>query len=228
MNVSKKNSQATIASESPLVRGVSMPKVSAARRQLAILVMDTSTSMAGPKIVEANAAAHALVAILGEKKNRDAFDVVVVRYADAASLVLAQKPASQVRPEEVDMNAGGNTNGTDGLAKALAAIQQAPSGPEWNRPIVLMLTDGQFNVGNPQQMATEVKAVADLICVGFGADADMATLRQLANTPQHAVTCTDGAALRKWFVTVASTMSVASRTGQNAAALLGSGGVVRG
>lgn len=229
MNMSKKNTQATVASDAPLVRGVSMPKVSAARRQLCVLVMDTSGSMDGSKIVEANAAAHALVATLGEKKNRDAFDVVIVRYSNAASVHLAQKPASQVRPEEVDLIAGGNTNGTDGLTKALAEIQKAPSGPEWNRPIVLMMTDGGFNVGgSPQQIATEVKAVADLICVGFGADADMATLQQLANTPQHAITCTDGAALRKWFVTVASTMSVASRTGQNAAALLGSGGVVRG
>lgn len=229
MNMSKKNTQATIASEAPLVRGVSMPKVSAARRQLAILVMDTSTSMAGPKIVEANAAAHALVAILGEKKNRDAFDVVVVRYADAAHIVLAQTPASQVRPEDIDLTAGGNTNITDGLAKALGAIRGAPGGPEWNRSITMLMSDGQHNgAGSPQQIATELKAVSDLICVGFGADADMATLQQLANTPQHAITCTDGAALRKWFLTVASTMSVASRTGQNAAALLGSGGVVRG
>ncbi len=230
MDVSKKNSQATIASEGPLVRGVSMPKVSAARRQLCVLVLDSSSSMAGTKIVELNAAAHALIATLGEKKNRDAFDVVIIQYADRAGMKLTQKPTSQVRPEEVDLTAGGYTNITAGLEMAYAEIQKAPAGPEWNRTMVLLMSDGQHNVGTPPlHAATELKKVADVIAVAFGADADMTALQQLANSPQHVITCTDGAALRKWFVAVASTMSVAARTGQSAAALLGSGsGVVRG
>lgn len=229
MDVSKKNSQATIASEGPLVPGVSMPKVTASRRQVCVLALDGSYSMAGTKIVEVNAAAHALVAILGEKKNRDAFDVVIVRYADDASVQLAQKPASQVRPEEIDLAVGGSTNITAGLTTAHAEIRKAPAGPEWGRPIVLVMTDGQHNVGAPpQQAATALKQIADVIAVAFGADADLKTLESVANSPKHVVTCTDGASLRRWFATVASTMSVASRTGQNAAALLSAGGVVRG
>ncbi|MDP3219006.1 MAG: vWA domain-containing protein [Deltaproteobacteria bacterium] len=221
--------QNTVQREGPLVRGVTRPKVTAQRSQFGALVMDVSSSMAGSKIVEANAALAELVATLAMPKNRRAFHLAVVTYATGAKVHLAQKVADDIRPENLALTADGDaTNIHAGLAEALACVEKAPSDGDWQRPIVVLMTDGRYNQGPaPDGIATTLKAKADLIAVGFGADADIPLLERLANTPKHAVRCTSGDALRAYFLSVATTMSRAAQTGQNAAALLRGGGVIR-
>lgn len=231
-----KRGQKTVARDGaivgPLVRGgMSRPLVGSSTFQQAIIVLDTSGSMNGSPISEAIAAALACVVELGDPKNRDAFHVSVVIYGDSAKEHLASKVAGQVRPEELIVKVGevgGGTNITAGLSTALTVIDQVRPGT-WARPIVILMTDGRDTTAQgPEAIAKTLKAKADIVCVAFGATADLGLLQRLANSPQHAVKAATGTDLRKFFQTVGRTMSQAARTGQNAAALLGSGGVVRG
>ncbi len=230
------SAQPTVARDGPLVRSVSRPVgVRAAQSQIAIPVFDTSSSMAGSKIDEANAAGTALAVELADPKNRDAFWIGEVVYANEARVHLAPKRATEVRPEELAVKTGivGSwTNITAGLTTALGLVEQSLQSPgNWARPVVVLLTDGQHNTGpSPETVAATLKTKADLLAVAFGADADLAMLERLATSPQHALRCVSAAELRKFFQAVGRTMSQAARTGsgQSVAALLGQGGVLRG
>lgn len=211
--------------------GVSRPVVGSSTFQLAGIVLDTSGSMAGSPIAEVIAATTACVMELADPKNRDAFHVSVVVYGDTAKEHLAPKVAGQVRPDELVVQVGmvgGSTNITAGLSTMLPIVEEVRPG-NWARPIVILMTDGHnTETPPPDAAATLLKAKADLICVAFGANADFALLQRLANTPQHAIRAATGTDLRRFFQAVGRTMSTAARTGQNAASLLGAGGVVRG
>lgn len=220
------------ASPSMPAGGVSRPRVGSSTFQLCVSVLDTSQSMSG-SIDELNAASADLASVLAAPENRGGFHLSTVAYGTTAKRLLAPTPATDVRPENLAVSAGmqgGNTNMTEGLQIALDTINAHASAPgNWARSVVMLLTDGHPNCGgSPEDVATELKSKADLICLAFGPHADLALLQRLANTPAHAFRATTGADLRRFFAQVGRTMSQAARTGQNAAALLGGSGVLRG
>mgnify|MGYP000993839857 CR=1 FL=1 len=227
----ERRGQKTVARGTPLVPGVSRPVVGASQRQLAILVLDTSGSMEGAKIAEAIAACGACVSELADAKNRGAFEVCVISYAETAKEYLAPKAATQVRPEDFAVKTGevgAWTNISAGLSLALDVVERPRSG-NWARPVVLLLSDGVNTRGpKPEGMAAALKVKAELISVAFGSDADVALLERLSNSPQHVLKAANGADLRRHFAVVGRSMSMAARTGQNAATILGEGGVLRG
>lgn len=234
MKEDKRSVQATVPREGAPARGVSRPMVRAAQQQCAVCVLDTSSSMAGAKIEEVNAALVALVDELADPKNRGAFFIEVVKYANDASVHLARTAAADARREDytIPSNAvGGFTSISAGLSVASDLVDGSLRAEgEWMRPVVLLLTDGQHNRGaDPLSVATPLKKKADILAVAFGADADLARLSALATSPQHALRCASGADLRKFFATVGRTMSQAARGGgQSVAALLGGNSVLRG
>ncbi len=227
MGNEEKKGQKTVLRETPLVRGgVTRPPIRAANSQLAIGVPDVSPSMTGPKLKEAVMAMQALRDELADPKNKDAFWLASVAYAGRAAETLAPKRATAVRPEELVLKQGtlgGGTNITAGLTMALQVIEQAARDRnDWLRPVVILLTDGQHNEGAPPDaIADEVKTVADLIGVGFGADADLALLRRLASKPTLAFPCAGGADLRRFFLNVGASLSKSRATGQSVASILG-------
>lgn len=213
-------------------RGVSRPMVGPSMLQAAHLILDVSPSMDAPKLGELNAATAALLAELGAPANRRAFWVSAVVFASSAKVHLPPRCAADVRPEEIAVAGGGVGSGTNinaGLRAALAEAEKPTLPGTWARPISVLMSDGQDNPGcNALPAAIALKAKMDLICVGFGAGADMDLLARLATSPGHAVRCANGAELRRWFQAVGATMSRAALTGaMNATALL-QGSMVRG
>ena len=229
MKETKGKNQQTVARESPLVEPVSRPPLGPDKQQSFVAAVDSSTSMTGQKLADAIAALTAITRILRDPKNRGAFHEAVISYNDDATVLFGLKPASEVRDEDLRLTASGSTNIGRGLERALDVLIGSPTGGSWQRPIVVLMSDGWNRLGpDPEVIATKLKAKADLICVGFGDNADLALLGRLANTPAHAFRCTDGAELRRFFIAVGSTMSQA-RPGQSVAAALlgGTKGVVR-
>lgn len=231
----QKPGQKTVPREGPLVgslsrpAGVSMPR-GIKRRQLAILIIDTSGSMSGGKIDEANAAAVGLKQKLAEPETNGAFAIAEVTYAETARVLVKAKLASAVDDFELTATVVNEfTNITAGLEEAMKLIELPPIGPgNWLRPIFVLLTDGGHNRGKePYETAMALKSRADLLGIGFGADADMPALRRLATSPQHAFHCKDGADLRRFFAQIGATLSRSIQSNQDAVALLG-GGVRRG
>ena len=74
--------------------------------------------------------------------------------------------------------------------------------------MTLLFSDGEHNVGTgPHDAARELKELSELVSVAFGADADEATLRAIATSPQHCYRCRDGRELRAFLAEVGATMS---------------------
>ena len=204
---------------SGLVRPVSISR----RSQLAILVRDASSSMAGEKARDADAASRALAAELAGPANRGAFTIAVIDFASSVSRVQPPEAADTLMGHLAPLEASGSTNVADALAEAERIVRGAPAEFAATRPVVLLFSDGRPNCGgDATTVAAGLKAVADIVTVAFGSDADEALLREIATSPSHAYRCRDGRELRKFFVAFGSTLSRSIAAGVPAAGQLAS------
>jgi len=198
--------------------------------QLIILCMDASPSMEGRKAFEASVACNELVYELNrpEYENRVVVSTIefwkhaVIRNKTVSAADLAQHLAPiKTNPQQT----GTNIYAALDLAHkhCLEVIRAEKNDMRWLRPVVLLFSDGEHNTGpNPEQMADELRETADLVTIAFGDDADEATLRRLATTPQHFVRCSDGRQLRNYLAAVGKTLSSTIASGVNATSALSS------
>jgi Ca-activated chloride channel family protein len=152
------------------IKGYDVPKAEIPPANLVFLI-DTSGSMQSPdKLPLVKDSLRQLV-----KHLRPQDRVSMVVYAGSAGLVLPPTPGSQ-RDDIVEaldrLEAGGSTNGGDGIRLAYAMAKQAYVKGGVNR--VILATDGDFNVGTVDQNALET-LVADqrksgiaLTTLGYG------------------------------------------------------------
>jgi uncharacterized protein YegL len=196
--------------------------VSIRHEQLAILVRDSSSSMNGEKAVEADAASRALAAELAAPANRGAFTISVIDFSSTARLVHPPEAADALVARLAPISAGGSTNIADALGEAARVVRSAPKPLVALRPVVLLFSDGRPNSGgDARAVARDLKAVADVVTVAFGSDADEAFLRDVASSPAHAYRCRDGRDLRNFFTSVGSTMSRSIAAGVSVTGPLG-------
>lgn len=153
------------------IKGYDVPRATIPPANLVFLI-DTSGSMDSPdKLPLVKDSLRQLV-----KRLRPQDRVSMVVYAGSAGLVLP--PTSGAHQEEIldaldRLDAGGSTNGGDGIRLAYAMAKQAFIKDGVNR--VILATDGDFNVGTVDENALET-LVADqrksgiaLTTLGFGA-----------------------------------------------------------
>ena len=152
------------------IKGYDVPKAQLPPANLVFLI-DTSGSMDQPDKLPLVIAS--LKQLVPQLRAQDRVSMVV--YAGAAGLVLPPTPGD--RHEEIldaldRLQAGGSTNGGDGIRLAYAMAKQAYVAEGVNR--VILATDGDFNVGTTDQGALET-LVADqrksgiaLTTLGFG------------------------------------------------------------
>ncbi|MDI9239416.1 VWA domain-containing protein [Lysobacter sp. LF1] len=152
------------------IKGYEVPKATLPPANL-VFLLDTSGSMDSPdKLPLVKGALRQLVSQL---RPQDRVSIVV--YAGSAGLVLPPTPGDhrgEILAALDRLQAGGSTNGGDGIRLAYAMAKQAfvPGGA--NR--VILATDGDFNVGTVDENALET-LVADqrksgiaLTTLGFG------------------------------------------------------------
>jgi len=152
------------------IKGYDMPKATLPPANLVFLI-DTSGSMDEPDKLPL--LKQAFAQLVRQLRPQDRVSIVV--YAGSAGLVLAPTPGD--RQGEIlaaldRLQAGGSTNGGDGIRLAYAMAKQAFVTGGANR--VILATDGDFNVGTVGQDALET-LVADqrksgiaLTTLGFG------------------------------------------------------------
>ena len=136
-----------------------------------VFLLDTSGSMASPDKLPL--LKQAFAQLVPQLRAQDRVSIVV--YAGSAGLVLPPTPGD--RHQEIlaaleQLQAGGSTNGGDGIRLAYAMARQSFASNGVNR--VILATDGDFNVGTVSQGALET-LVADqrksgiaLTTLGFG------------------------------------------------------------
>ncbi|RDZ29658.1 VWA domain-containing protein [Lysobacter silvisoli] len=152
------------------IKGYDVPKATLPPANLVFLI-DTSGSMDQPDKLPLLKSAFSL--LTRQLRPQDRISIVV--YAGSAGLVLPPTPGDR-QGEILDalerLQAGGSTNGGDGIRLAYAMAKQAYVKDGVNR--VILATDGDFNVGTVSQDALET-LVADqrksgiaLTTLGFG------------------------------------------------------------
>lgn len=152
------------------IKGYDVPKATLPPANLVFLI-DTSGSMDEPDKLPL--VKESLRQLVPQLRRQDRVSMVV--YAGSAGLVLPPTPGD--RHDEIiaaldRLDAGGSTNGGDGIRLAYAMAKQAFVDGGVNR--VILATDGDFNVGTVDQNALET-LVADrrksgiaLTTLGFG------------------------------------------------------------
>lgn len=202
---------------SGLVRPISLQ-----RQQLAVLVRDASSSMAGEKARAADGALRALATELANPGNRGAFTIAVIDFSSSAKLVHPPEAAETIVPHLIPLSASGMTNVAAALTEAENVVRSAPKQFASTRPVVLLFSDGRPNCGgDARAVAAGLTSIADIVTVAFGSDADEEFLRAIATSPSHFYRCRDGRDLRKFFTAVGATLSQSIASGVPAAGPLG-------
>ena len=152
------------------IRGYDVPRATLAPANLVFLI-DTSGSMDSPDKLPL--VKESLRQLVPQLRAQDRVSMVV--YAGSAGLVLPPTPGDrhgEILAALDRLEAGGSTNGGDGIRLAYAMAKQAFVRDGANR--VILATDGDFNVGTVDQNALET-LVADqrktgiaLTTLGFG------------------------------------------------------------
>jgi len=152
------------------IKGYDVPKATLPPSNL-VFLLDTSGSMESPDKLPL--LKQSFAQLVPQLRAQDRVSIVV--YAGSAGLVLPPTPGN--RHDEIlaaldRLQAGGSTNGGDGIRLAYAMAQQAFVKDGVNR--VILATDGDFNVGTVSPDALET-LVADqrasgiaLTTLGFG------------------------------------------------------------
>ena len=152
------------------IKGYDVPKATLPPSNLVFLI-DTSGSMDSPDKLPLLKQAFSM--LVPQLREQDRVSIVV--YAGSAGLVLPPTPGD--RHEEIlaaldNLQAGGSTNGGDGIQLAYAMAKQSYLKDGVNR--VILATDGDFNVGTVSQEALETlvgdqrKSGIALTTLGFG------------------------------------------------------------
>lgn len=152
------------------IKGYDVPKATLPPSNLVFLI-DTSGSMDSPDKLPLLKQAFSM--LVPQLREQDRVSIVV--YAGSAGLVLPPTPGD--RHEEIlaaldRLQAGGSTNGGDGIQLAYAMAKQSYLKDGVNR--VILATDGDFNVGTVGQEALETlvgdqrKSGIALTTLGFG------------------------------------------------------------
>ncbi|KAG8128264.1 hypothetical protein E2320_015128 [Naja naja] len=153
-------------------------------------VIDVSGSMSGQKIRQAK---EALTKIVEDLKEEDHFNIILFQ----SSVSTWKDNLIQATPENVNqskefiqqINAGGGTNYNDGLLTGIEMLNKAyesQSVPERSASLVIMLSDGEANVGvsNPRQIQENAKNATKgkypIYNLGFGYDVDYAFLERIS------------------------------------------------
>ena len=152
------------------IKGFDVPKASLPPANLVFLI-DTSGSMDSPD--KLSLLKQAFAQLVPQLRAQDRISIVV--YAGSAGLVLPPTPGDhhqEILAALEQLQAGGSTNGGDGIRLAYAMAAQSFAKDGVNR--VILATDGDFNVGMVNQAALET-LVADqrkrgiaLTTLGFG------------------------------------------------------------
>ncbi len=141
-----------------------------------VLVLDTSGSMGGEKLVDAKRAAHTLLNQLG-KRDRAA----IIDFDSGARVAVALQPVDRRAHDAIDvMGAGGGTNMAEGLQTGLEAMGRAESGR--SRRVVLLSDGHPDSASGLRALAGRFGQLeAPLTTVGVGANYDPMLMQDLAD-----------------------------------------------
>lgn len=138
------------------------------------LVVDKSGSMGGRPLQDAKAACTNFITNLGD--NQKVSIVTFDTFAQVNTTLISEKTILENTINEIE--AGGNTNISDGLNKSIQTLQTA-----FGTKAIILLSDGQDNQSTSEELDTVISTAREegisIYTVGFG-DADEEYLNKVA------------------------------------------------
>jgi Mg-chelatase subunit ChlD len=176
----------------------------ATQRSDVVLALDNSSSMSGPKLQGAVAAARRFIGLLSLPLDRAA----LVAYAGEAQVLagLTGDPDT-LEAALLALRTGSGTRIDLGLQQA-GALLTGRADPQ-RRPAIVLLTDGRQSApGDVLGIARGLRARGIAIyTVAFGGDADTALLGAIAGRPDRVFVAEDAGALAEIYAELAATVS---------------------
>ena len=172
--------------QNPVVGGIDVvTRLKTYNEQPIHAIIDDSGSMSGAKSLETSKAVTALLAELAEPKNKDGFRVNLISFGSSSEMV-----STSAAPETISFAFSGSRGGTNAVP-ALMLAQNAEKTfiprPDRRRVpgMVVFMSDGQLSdTEEAIRVANDMKEFGiTIITIGFGADADIATLKTIATRP---------------------------------------------
>lgn len=174
------------------------------------LVADTSGSMAGRKIEDAQAALHLFIEQVEGPEER----VGLISFADRAyervPLTRMRDGRERLRQEIDGLEAGGNTALLDSVAFALDSLIQLNDAERINA--IVVMTDGQENASQISEddlvarlkaaYASEARVV--VFCIAYGRSADMDTLQAISGAAGGFTSTGEPETIRELYKTLSS------------------------
>ena len=165
------------------------------------IVLDTSTSMKGRKLIEAKDAVYSFSRSIPTEAR-----INLISFDDAVHIISTGLPASLIYKNIADLSASGHTALFDGIVTGSNLIRN-----EAGRKVVVTLTDGMANRGESSMedaVAAAEKAGVSLLFVGLGPDVRRERLDGMAAmTGGRAVFTSDPSELSTLFETYATELS---------------------
>lgn len=180
-------------------------------KQRVILIVDCSSSMAGEKANQVQAAIRQLVAELANPVNRDGFIIMVIFFNSEARVAYSWSYARSLVEQLEPLDIAGTTNMKAAVELAIRehVNHEGEESMSYLKTVVLLLSDGCHDRdGSPLDAGNTLKKDADLVTVAFGNDADEDVLRSLASSPQHFYRIKDGAELRQFMARAGDTLTI--------------------
>lgn len=191
-----------------------------ARRLPVYLLLDTSSSMQGVKIVGVNNGVTLIYQeLMNDPRSASTVYISVITFASQAYQIPLM-PITQFTPPQL------SANGTTALGGALNILNQSldqdlianqPGAKGDYKPLVFLLTDGQptdhwQNEAQRLHSRTTSRTV-NVIGLGIGDDADMSTLQQICTSVLH-MNNASPENIRAFFAWVSDSIKTASRAVQ--------------
>lgn len=191
-----------------------------ARRLPVYLLLDTSSSMQGVKIVGVNNGVTLIYQeLMNDPRSASTVYISVITFASQAYQIPLM-PITQFTPPQL------SANGTTALGGALSILNQSldqdlianqPGAKGDYKPLVFLLTDGQPTdhwQNEAQRLHTRAAGrVVNVIGLGIGDDADMGTLQQICTSVLH-MNNASPENIRAFFAWVSDSIKTASRAVQ--------------
>lgn len=196
------------ASPSPVPRPIFLPLLNGCRAAAnpvdVVVLLDTSSSMAGDKIADARAAARDFVALLDLRRDQGA----VIGFSNTP--VLAQGLTQDVAALRAAVDALTLGSGTriDRALQAAVAELLGPRRRPGNQGVIVLLSDGANSgaAADLRRAATEARSLGAVVyAIGFGPDANRVELASIAGNDRTFLAA-DGAALKRIYRDIASSI----------------------
>lgn len=191
------------------------------RRLPVYLLLDTSGSMQGVKIVAVNNGVTAIYQeLMGDPRSAQTVHISLITFADQA-YQMPMVPIQQFVPPQL------NAAGTTSLGGALHLLnesldrdilQNQPGRKGDYKPLVFLLTDGMptdhWETEKDRLRQRSANRPLNIIGLAVGDDADMGVIHQIATVPMKMQDATPDA-LRQFFAWVSASIKTASQAAGN-------------